>query len=576
MTRLPVIVGFGGFNAAGRSSFYQGFRRMVFENLPAAEQVETLCGLATMMRLVRHESGNYIDDQGNGFSAEQLAHEYRQHILDETLVRYWENPHPPEYTDAFYEKIAVKSAGLLPTGFDPGSYYRSQFHPKGLKMAVMAASDAVKSMGIPWATVMGQVAPDEVAVYSSSGMSQLDDDSNRALMVSRMQGKRITAKQLALGLNTMPTDFINAYVLGSVGATGSITGACASFLYTLRQGVEDIQSGRRRVAIVGNSEAPVTQEIADGYAAMGALATVVNLQKLDGTETADFRRASRPFSDNCGFTLGESAQYFVLMDDALALQLGATVYGAVTDVFSNADGNKRSISSPGAGNYITVSKAVARAKAILGEDALRHRSYIQSHGSSTPQNRVTESAIYDRVARAFGISEWPIAAVKSYVAHSLAPASGDQLAATLGSFAYDLIPGIKTIDHVADDVYQERLSISNQDREASMDMAFVNSKGFGGNNATALVLAPNVVTAMMAKRHGQQAFSDYRMRNESVQEAASSYNQAALQGDLAPIYQFGESVVNEEDIAISDKSMKMPGFSHEISLELPNPYDDMV
>ena len=43
-------------------------------------------------------------------------------------------------------------------------------------------------------------------------------------------------KQLALGLNTMPADFINAYVLGSVGTTGSVTGACATFAAGRRLG----------------------------------------------------------------------------------------------------------------------------------------------------------------------------------------------------------------------------------------------------------------------------------------------------------------------------------------------------
>ena len=34
------------------------------------------------------------------------------------------------------------------------------------------------------------------------------------LIRSRQQGERVSTKQLALGLNTMSTDFINAYVTG--------------------------------------------------------------------------------------------------------------------------------------------------------------------------------------------------------------------------------------------------------------------------------------------------------------------------------------------------------------------------
>ena len=72
---------------------------------------------------------------------------------------------------------------------------------------------------------------------------------------------------------------------------------------------------------------------------------------------------------------------------------------------------------------------------LLGSETVQRASFLQAHGSSTPQNRVTESRIFDRVAEHFGIEHWPLAAVKAYVGHSLGPASGDQLACTLGVFA---------------------------------------------------------------------------------------------------------------------------------------------
>src|SRR5690606_16817816 len=112
--------------------------------------------------------------------------------------------------------------------------------------------------------------------------------------------------------NSMPADFVNAYILGSVGHTGAIAGACASFLYNLRAAVEDISSGKCRVAVVGNAEAPITTEIIDGYATMGALAAEEKLKKLDGSDEADPRRTSRPFGENCGFTIAEATQYIVL------------------------------------------------------------------------------------------------------------------------------------------------------------------------------------------------------------------------------------------------------------------------
>ena len=56
----------------------------------------------------------------------------------------------------------------------------------------------------------------------------------------------------------MPGDFVNAYVLGSVGETAGIIGACATFLYNLKQAVDEIKAGTRRVALVGSAEAPIT------------------------------------------------------------------------------------------------------------------------------------------------------------------------------------------------------------------------------------------------------------------------------------------------------------------------------
>jgi acetoacetyl-[acyl-carrier protein] synthase len=74
-------------------------------------------------------------------------------------------------------------------------------------------------------------------------------------------------------------------------------------------------------------------------------------------------------------------------------------------VFANADGHKKSISSPGVGNYITVAKALASARNLVGEDRLRHGGLVQAHGTGTPQNRVTESHILNEVARQFGIEQ---------------------------------------------------------------------------------------------------------------------------------------------------------------------------
>jgi acetoacetyl-[acyl-carrier protein] synthase len=627
---LPVIVGFGGYNAAGRSSSHQAFRRMILESLPDAEQRQTIVGLACLMGQVVKQGQSYVDQQGLVLSAEDVESKFRVPVLEGTLVRKIESfdpsavpgnkkitfahrqdeqivftmvkrdlpMHCPEdwqirdlengnvevtasavsdYLIESHYELAAKAAGQLPSGFKPEDHYNSRFHPRSLQMALLGSSDAIHSLGIDWDLVASSVNPDEIGVYSSSALGQVDNEGMGGLLQGRQKGIRTTAKQLPLSLNSMPADFINAYVLGSVGHTEAITGACATFLYVLQAAVRDIRSGRRRVAIVGNAEAAVAPEISEGFSNMSALGSDENLAKLDGTDAPDWRRASRPFGNNCGFTLSEATQYVVLMDDALAIELGADIHGAVPDVFINADGVKKSISAPGVGNYISFSKAVAAAVSIIGKQAVQENSFVHAHGSSTPANRTTESELIDRVARAFDINDWPVTAAKAYVGHSISTASGDQLISALGTFKYGIIPGIKTITEVAPDVHQERAHFPLADMalgERKMEVAFINSKGFGGNNATAVVLSANRAETMLAARHSDQ-YSGYVAKREKTRVAAAAYADRADAGQLDVIYRFGEALIDEAQLKLSDKGVSIPGYARDVEFDLQNPYPDM-
>jgi acetoacetyl-[acyl-carrier protein] synthase len=338
-----------------------------------------------------------------------------------------------------------------------------------------------------------------------------------------------------------------------------------------------MQAGKVRLAIVGNADSLITPEIIEGFGNMSALANEEGLKRLDNSDKADHRRPSRPFGQNCGFTIGEAAQFFVLMDDALALEMGANVLGAVADVFVNADGIKKSITAPGPGNYISMAKSVALAQSIVGSESVQQRSFILAHGSSTPQNRVTESIIYDRIAKSFDIDNWPIIAPKAYLGHTIGPASGDQLAWALGVFAHNIIPGITTIDKVADDVHDERLNIALDHWQChDMDVAFINSTGFGGNNATATILSPSKTLSMLAKRHGADAMASYQQKLIEVQAAQLRYQQQADHGLFEVIYRFGEGMIDDNDIVLTQSSMKIPGFEHQIDLPQHNPFGDMV
>lgn len=633
MATLPVIVGYGGVNPAGRSSFDQAYRRMILASLDDRERARTLAGLACLMRLVTWDGACYRTADGRGLTLAEVAGEYAAPITAGTLVRRIEaNHYDPDA--AFWQKtlvtsssaasplhfetaaknlpeplpagwqvaelpgqrvavtlrgeqewripatrpMLVKAAGQLPTGFDPAALYPSRFQPRGLQLAVFGATDALRSVGIPWERICAAVSPDQIGMYASCAMGQMDEEGLGGLVRARNLGGRPTAKQVPLGLNSMPADFVNAYVLGSLGHTEAITGACASFLYNLRAAVRDIRNGSRRVAMVGGAEAPITPEVMEGFTNMNALATEEAMLRIDPVDGANPRRYSRPFGENAGFVMGEAAQYLLLMDDALAVELGADIFGAVPEVFINADGVKKSISSPGPGNYLCFAKAVAAARSILGEDAVRQRSLVMAHGSSTPQNRVTESLILDRIAEAFGIEAWPVCAVKAYVGHSLAPASGDQIMAALGALRHGWLPGVKTITEIAHDVHQKRLHIPLADWNLShrgSDIAFINAKGFGGNNATGVLFSTEVARRMVERRH-RTDWSGYCQRRDQTRAVAAAYETRADRGELTPIYRFGEGVIGDDEVLISDSALSVPGFGKAVAYDARNPYEDML
>ena len=368
---LAVISGFGGINSSGRSSNFLGYKNLVFESLKEKEQLEVLQDLAVLQGKIETVGSSWETVSGDSINLKEYLLENSSSIRSDCFVRKIDKEvYDPD--GIILDQIKASAAGQLPKGFDPASYYPARQHPKALQMTIFGMSDAIGQLGFKWEEVQELIKPDEVSVFSGAAIGQLDSFGFGGLMQSRIKGSRASSKNLPLGLVEMSADFINAYVLGNVGRTGHIVGACATFLYNLQMGKEAIESGNSKVAIVGAAEAPITPEITDGFFAMSALSDDKRMLELQASNGESIEggpiqtKACRPFGNNAGMVLGESSQFVILMEDSLAIELGADVYGSVTSVHSHSDGQKSSISGPGVENYITMAKCAADAEKNIG------------------------------------------------------------------------------------------------------------------------------------------------------------------------------------------------------------------
>src|SRR5690606_4388941 len=113
-------------------------------------------------------------------------------------------------------------------------------------------------------------------------------------------------------------------------------------------------------------------------------------------------------------------------------------------------------------------------------------------------------------------------------------------------------------------------------RKNPVELAFLNSKGFGGNNATGVVLSPRLTESLLEKRYGSAALDSYRDKREQARVRAAAYDERANQGQFDTIYHFGEGMIDESLIEISRDAIHMPGVKQPIPLAVHSRFADLA
>ena len=351
-------------------------------------------------------------------------------------------------------------------GFDPLLYIEKKdvkkmdrFIHYAMAGAMMAADDAQLTVK--------EVERSRIGVLIGTGMGGIPGlEETHKTLLEKGPG-RISPFFIPSIITNLASGHI-AIRFGLRGPNSCVSTACATGNHAIGDSFELIRRGTADVMFAGGTEAVISPLTIGGFGAMKALST-----RNDAPQ-----RASRPFDKGRdGFVMGEGAGVLILEELDHALHRGARIYAELNGYGMSADAYHMTAPDPeGAG-------AIASMVLALEDAALQPEEvdYINAHGTSTPAGDAAETKAIKKV---FGDYAYRLAvsSIKSMTGHLLGAAGGVEAVATALTLHYGVIP--PTINYDEPDPECDLDYVPNRARQAQVRVAFSNSFGFGGTNAT--------------------------------------------------------------------------------------------
>ncbi|UCH94082.1 MAG: beta-ketoacyl-[acyl-carrier-protein] synthase family protein [Candidatus Aminicenantes bacterium] len=219
--------------------------------------------------------------------------------------------------------------------------------------------------------------------------------------------------------------------------------------------------------------------IAGGTSSLTDLIGVSAYSLIDALTTYE-ERASRPFDKTRGgFVIGEGSGVVVVESLESALQRSAPIYAEIIGYGSSLNAYRVTDASPE--GYM---KAMRDALTEAGIDK-DNIDYISAHGTSTPQNDLSETTAIKAVFgdRAYKI---PVSSIKSMIGHTVCASGVIELIATIRMMKESVL--LPTINYKEKDPQCDLDYVPNKKRENyNITTALSNSSGLGGSNSTLIV-----------------------------------------------------------------------------------------
>lgn len=314
---------------------------------------------------------------------------------------------------------------------------------------------------------LNRVNLDEVGVFVGSGIGGLTTVTEQhAILLQRGPG-RLSPFMIPMLISNMASGLISMYhnLRGPNFATCS---ACATSNHALGEAWRTIKMGDAQVMVAGGAEATIVPIGIGGFCAMRAMST----------RNHEPQRASRPFDkERDGFVMGEGAGVLVLEELDHARARGARIYAEMVGYGNTADAHHLTAPSPGGEGAARCMKMALRNAEMNPEEI----SYINAHGTATPQGDIAET---EAIKTVFGphARRLAVSSTKGATGHMLGAAGAVEMIVCTKALQTDTLP--PTINCEIPDPQCDLDYVPTTARQAKVAATVNNSFGFGGHNST--------------------------------------------------------------------------------------------
>lgn len=351
--------------------------------------------------------------------------------------------------------------------FDPTSAFPS---PKEVRrtdrfaqFGVFAAHQAMLDAGLD----LEKENRDEIGAFIGSGIGGLyTTEEQHKILLAKGPGRMSPFMIPMLILNMASGLFSMIYKLR--GPNVATCSACATSTHAIGEAWRTLKMGDAKVMFAGGAEATIVPIGIGGFCAMKAMST----------RNDEPQKASRPFDvGRDGFVMGEGSGVLVLEELEHAKARGAKIYCELVGYGNTADANHMTAPAPEGEGAARCMKMALRHAGLNPSEI----SYINAHGTSTPQGDIAETQAIKSV---FGehAKKLAVSSTKGATGHMLGAAGAFEMAVCVKAIQSDIVP--PTINLENPDPLCDLDYVPHTAREVKVNAIVNNSFGFGGHNAT--------------------------------------------------------------------------------------------